>query len=63
MNAYGDSNSSAQGNGAIIITSPDSPTDLTENTLLRSKSTLAFSWSPPSFIGGTTIIDYRVSIA
>lgn len=30
-NSYGDSDPSDEGNGAIIMTQPDSPTDLTED--------------------------------
>ena len=63
MNAYGDSESSLEGNGAIITTSPDPPTNLIEETIYRTKSTLAFKWTPPLFTGGDIILDYRVSIA
>lgn len=33
FNAYGDSLTSDAGNGAVIITYPDAPYDLTENVL------------------------------
>jgi hypothetical protein len=31
-NLYGDSTESSEGNGAVITTSPDAPTNLAENT-------------------------------
>jgi hypothetical protein len=62
-NLYGSSIESSAGNGAIITTTPDAPINLTENTLLRTKSTLGLTWSKADFIGGAEIIDYRISIA
>ena len=62
-NIYGSSLESSAGNGAIITTTPDAPISLTENTSLRSKSTLGLSWSKADFIGGAEIIDYRISIS
>jgi hypothetical protein len=44
-NIYGSSLQSSAGNGAIITTTPDAPISLTENTLLRTKSTLGLTWS------------------
>jgi hypothetical protein len=63
INFYGESLESAEGNGAIITTTPDPPTDLFEVYEQRTKSTLGISWSPPVFTGGAIIDDYRVSIA
>ena len=63
INVYGDSLESSEGNGAIITTTPDPPTDLVEVYEQRTKSTLAISWSPPVFTGGAIIDDYRVNIA
>ena len=54
---------SLNGNGAIITTKPDAPSSLVENTLLRTPTTLGITWTAPSFIGGATIIDYRINIA
>ena len=62
-NLYGSSLVSNEGNGAIITTTPDSPINLTEDTSLRTKSTLGLSWSQAAFNGGAAIIDYRISIA
>ena len=44
INSYGFSQESVEGNGAIITTNPDAPTNLIEIYSLRTKSTLAFSW-------------------
>jgi hypothetical protein len=44
INAYGYSTESLEGNGAIITTTPDVPTDLIEDYSLRTKSTLAIVW-------------------
>jgi hypothetical protein len=63
INAYGDSLTSAAGNGAVITTTPDSPISLTEDYSARTKSTLGFTWSDAAFTGGVDIIDYRISIA
>ena len=62
-NIYGDSLESLEGNGAIITTSPDAPTDLVEVYEQRTKSTLGLSWVAPVFTGGAVIEDYRVNIA
>lgn len=63
INLYGDSAESDSGNGAIITTSPDPPTDLTEDYFLRTANTLGFNWVPPTFTGGAPINYYRISIA
>lgn len=62
-NIYGDSNTSTEGNGAIIITTPDAPINLQEDYAQRTKSTLAITWQNAAFDGGDDIIDYRISIA
>lgn len=63
INFYGESYESLAGNGAVITTNPDKPTDLAEIYEHRSKSTLAISWTAPVFTGGAVIEDYRVSIS
>jgi len=62
-NIIGKTNPSSEGNGAIIATNPAAPTSLAEDTLLRTATTLAITWSAPSFTGGASIIDYRINIA
>jgi hypothetical protein len=63
INSYGNSLVSNEGNGAIITTTPDAPINLTENTLIRTKSTIGLTWSQAAFNGGAIVIDYRISIA
>jgi hypothetical protein len=62
-NAYGNSDESLAGNGAIITTTPDVPTLVAEVYADRTKSTLGLSWTAPAFTGGDVIIDYRINIA
>jgi hypothetical protein len=62
-NAYGDSLSSLEGNGAMITTTPDAPINLLEVYAQRTKSTIGVAWDPATFTGGDIIIDYRINIA
>jgi hypothetical protein len=62
-NAYGSSVESNAGNGAVITTNPDAPISLTEDTALRTKSSLSLTWIQADFNGGANIIDYRINIA
>ena len=59
----GNSNLSTLGSGAIIITSPNPPVNLIENTDKKTKNIIGISWSPPLLDGGSVIIDYTVSMA
>lgn len=43
-NLYGNSVVSKPGGGAIILTSPDPPINLAEDTTQRSKTTLGIKW-------------------
>ena len=63
INVYGSSTESVEGNGAVIITTPDTPTDLTEDDTQRTKSVLAITWSAPTFTGGSALLDYNVFIS
>jgi hypothetical protein len=63
INIYGISLNSNYGNGAVITTNPDPPTDLTEDYTQRSKSSLGLTWTQAPFNGGAIIIDYQISIA
>lgn len=54
---------SNEGNGAIIITTPDPPINLQEDYSQRTKSTLAITWEEAAFNGGAVIQDYRILIA
>jgi hypothetical protein len=61
QNIYGSSGNSSSGNGAIIITYPDPPMNLIENPILRTSSTITFSWTPGNSNGGSTVTDYRIN--
>jgi hypothetical protein len=63
VNQYGDSVESEAGNGAVITTTPDVPTNVAEVYEQRTKSTLGLSWVAPVFTGGAVIEDYRINIA
>ena len=60
-NKYGDSIESEPGNGAIIITFADAPTDLAEVAMLRTHSSITFTWAQGLNNGGSPVIDFRVS--
>lgn len=61
-NAYGNSLNSTQGNGAVIITNPDSPLSLAENVATRGPTQIGITWSQGASNGGTSVIDYQVWI-
>ncbi len=58
INSLGSSDYSQIVSGANILTKPDAPTSLTEDTLLRSPNTLGITWITPTFNGGAPITDY-----
>lgn len=60
-NVYGDSQTSDEGNGAVIYTYADAPVDLVEDVSARTASSITFSWTEGPSNGGNTVIDYRVS--
>ena len=62
-NVKGSSVASSSGSGATIISSPDAPISLSENTSERSATTLGLTWTEGSSNGGSAIIDYRISYA
>ena len=62
-NSLGSSDYSQNGSGAKIITKPDAPISLTEDTTIKSPTILGISWTPPTFNGGTPITNYLISIA
>lgn len=61
-NIKGVSDESDAGNGATIVTSPEAPTNLQEDSLVRSFTTLGLTWDTP-YDGGASIIEYRVNVA
>ena len=60
-NIYGASLTSEIGNGAIIITYPDSPLNLFETESARTATSITFTWIEGEQNGGSTVFDYRVS--
>jgi hypothetical protein len=60
-NVVGSSVASTAGNGAVITTNPEPPSSLTNNAGITSASVIAMTWTAPTVVGGTAVIDYRVS--
>lgn len=63
INVKGNSVESLEGNGAKVITKPDAPINLLEDTSLRTASTLGLQWQDGASDGGSVILDYRISYA
>jgi hypothetical protein len=61
INSYGNSTESEEGSGAIIITAPDAPINLTEDITLRTESTVTLTWMEAPIDGGAAVLDYQVS--
>ena len=60
MNAVNTSIVSAAGNGAILLTNPDSPLSLTNVKAITDTTRVGLSWSAGLADGGTPVIDYQV---
>lgn len=66
-NAYGDSEPSQIGNGAIVLVVPDAPLNLVEVYAQRDATSLGLDWieseAPGGFRtnGGAPVLDYQVS--
>lgn len=60
-NLYGYSIESQVGNGAIILTIPDSPINLAETISARTPTTITFTWTDGAANGGASVLDYRVT--
>ena len=60
-NIYGNSAISLSGNGAVILTVPDSPTTIVENFALKSGTTISISWINGAHNGGAPVLDYTIS--
>jgi len=60
-NIVGSSADSVPGYGATILTNPDPPSSLINNAAVTSASVIAMTWTAPSVVGGTPVIDYRVT--
>lgn len=60
-NVVGESGTSVEGNGAIILTFPDAPVSLADTLATTSATKIAMTWSAGASNGGTAVIDYRIS--
>lgn len=58
INFYGDSVTSNDGNGAIIVLVPSAPVNLQMNNALTTVSTISFTWGKGLSTGGQPIINY-----
>jgi hypothetical protein len=61
INNFGSSVVSVEGNGAIILTVPDIPTDLLNDAAIISSSQVGLTWNEGVANGGSSVIDYTVS--
>ena len=58
-NAYGDSQESEVGSGAVIVTYPSPPINLSENVETRGATQIGLTWSAGSN-GGSPILEYMI---
>jgi len=62
-NVVGDSSESTEGNGATLLTYPDAPVNLADDSATTSSTTIGLTWSAGAENGGSPVIDYRISYA
>jgi len=60
-NILGSSGTSAGGNGAIILITPDSPRNLANVPAITTATQIGLTWDTGSANGGTPVIDYQLS--
>jgi hypothetical protein len=60
INVVGASDYSQVGNGAIILTIPDAPLNLSDDVLITSLHQIGLQWYQGYENGGTPVLDYRV---
>jgi hypothetical protein len=61
INIIGNSLISDEGNGAIILTIPDAPTDLANVPATTSSSQIGLTWNEGTENGGSIVIDYTIT--
>lgn len=61
-NVYGESDLSAEGNGAYYMREPDAPISLSEDLQGKTSTTINLIWADGVSNGGTPVIDYRVNM-
>lgn len=59
-NIVGTSDFSTVENGAILLTYPDAPQNLADDTLVTSMYQIGLAWYAGANDGGTPVIDYRI---
>jgi hypothetical protein len=60
INVYGTSIESSEGNGAIILTIPDAPIELSGNPDVTSGTLVGLTWAEGVSDGGSAVLDYRI---
>jgi hypothetical protein len=60
VNAYGESDQSSQGSGAVIQLVADAPISLTNDHSTTTATVIRFTWNDGSSDGGTSVIDYTI---
>ena len=60
-NVYGNSGVSTPGNGAVILTNPDPPTNVIQVVATTTPTAIGLTWTQPAANGGSAVIDYRIS--
>jgi hypothetical protein len=61
QNSYGKSEISPVGNGAIIVTVPNPPINLSNNPSVTTATQIGINWQDGIFNGGKPVTDYRIS--
>jgi hypothetical protein len=62
-NIKGDSLMSDVGSGGILLRQADKPINVAENMAARTVSTLGLQWNQGAELGGSPVIDYKVSVS
>lgn len=60
INVVGESEFSAVGNGAQMLTNPDAPINFADNAAVTHKTQIGLTWADGAENGGSDIIDYRI---
>ena len=60
VNVYGESELSEEGNGAVIITSPDAPINLELDETKRGATQIGLKWTEALSNGGSPVLDYSL---
>jgi hypothetical protein len=61
INIKGESTVSSDGNGAVILTNPDSPLNLRDVAIVTAKWQVGLEWDDGAENGGSALIDYKVT--